>query len=69
MRAHALFICVLCSNWCMGIMMPIYKVDGVKKDGLQKYNVRLNYTSGCKLPKLLAKILNESGKNEAYFSE
>ena len=25
--------------------MPIYKVDGVKKDGLQKYNVRVNYIS------------------------
>ena len=25
--------------------MPIYKVDGVKKDGLQKYNVRVNYTT------------------------
>lgn len=25
--------------------MPIYKVDGVKKDGLQKYNVRINYIS------------------------
>ena len=25
-------------------MMPIYKVDGAKKDGLQKYIVRINYT-------------------------
>ena len=25
--------------------MPVYKVDGVKKDGLQKYNVRINYIS------------------------
>ena len=25
--------------------MPIYKVEGIKKDGLQKYNVRVNYTS------------------------
>lgn len=25
--------------------MPLYKVDGVKKDGLQKYNVRINYMS------------------------
>ena len=25
--------------------MPIYKIDGVKKDGLQKYNVRVNYIS------------------------
>ena len=25
--------------------MPIYKVDGVKKDGLQKYKVRVNYIS------------------------
>jgi len=25
--------------------MPIYKVDGVKKDGLQKYMVRVNYIS------------------------
>lgn len=25
--------------------MPIYKVDGIKKDGLQKYNVRVNYIS------------------------
>ena len=25
--------------------MPIYKVEGVKKDGLQKYNVRVNYVS------------------------
>jgi len=24
--------------------MPIYKVDGIKRDGLQKYNVRANYT-------------------------
>ena len=26
--------------------MPVYKVDGVKKDGLQKYNVRVNYMDG-----------------------
>ena len=25
--------------------MPIYKVDGIKKDGLQKYNVRVSYIS------------------------
>jgi integrase len=28
-----------------GYKMPIYKVDGAKKDGLQKYNVRINYIS------------------------
>ncbi|MCI9414536.1 MAG: site-specific integrase [Clostridiales bacterium] len=26
--------------------MPIYKVDGVKKDGLQKYKVRINFLDG-----------------------
>jgi hypothetical protein len=25
--------------------MPIYKVNGMKKDGLQKYNVRVNFCS------------------------
>jgi len=25
--------------------MPIYKVEGIKKDGLQKYKVRMNYTN------------------------
>jgi integrase len=35
--------------------MPIYKVDGVKKDGLQKYNVRINYISDGGVPKQLTR--------------
>lgn len=35
--------------------MPVYKVDGVKKDGLQKYNVRVNYISDGGVPKQLTR--------------
>ncbi|HBR01650.1 MAG TPA: hypothetical protein DD738_03485 [Ruminiclostridium sp.] len=35
--------------------MPIYKVDGIKKDGLQKYNVRINYISDSGKPKQLTR--------------
>jgi len=35
--------------------MPIYKVDGVKKDGLQKYNVRVNYIDSNGNPKQLTR--------------
>jgi integrase len=35
--------------------MPIYKVNGVKKDGLQKYNVRVNYISDSGKPKQLTR--------------
>ena len=31
--------------------MPIYKVDGIKKDGLQKYNVRVNYVDNTGKPR------------------
>lgn len=35
--------------------MPIYKVEGVKKDGLQKYNVRVNYLSDAGAAKQLTR--------------
>ena len=35
--------------------MPVYKVDGVKKDGLQKYNVRVNYISNEGIAKQLTR--------------
>jgi len=35
--------------------MPIYKVDNIKKDGLQKYNVRVNYISDDGTPKQLTR--------------
>ena len=35
--------------------MPIYKVDGNKKDGLQKYNVRVNYQANDGLKKQLTR--------------
>ena len=35
--------------------MPIYKVDGIKKDGLQKYKVRVNYISDDGTPKQLTR--------------
>jgi len=35
--------------------LPVYKVDGVKKDGLQKYNVRVNYISDGGVPKQLTR--------------
>jgi integrase len=35
--------------------MPVYKVNGVKKDGLQKYNVRVNYISDSGKPKQLTR--------------
>jgi integrase len=37
------------------LTMPIYKVNGVKKDGLQKYNVRVNYISDDGKPKQLTR--------------
>ena len=56
--------------------MPLYKVAGVKKDGLQKYNVRVNYISedgeakqltrtayGSEAAKDLERRLNEEIKN------
>ena len=43
--------------------MPIYKVDGVKKDGLQKYSVRINYISEKGQKKQLTRIAY--GKTEA----
>ena len=36
--------------------MPIYKVDGIKKDGLQKYRVQMSYTSGDGKKKALTRI-------------
>lgn len=36
--------------------MPIYKVDGVKKDGQQKYRVRINYTTATGEKKQMTKI-------------
>ncbi|MCL2588792.1 MAG: site-specific integrase [Oscillospiraceae bacterium] len=57
--------------------MPIYKVDGVKKDGLQKYLVRVNYTSdsgqakqltrtayGSEVAKDLERKLEDQAKNK-----
>jgi integrase len=35
--------------------MPVYKVDGVKKDGLQKYNVRINYIADGGIAKQLTR--------------
>lgn len=43
--------------------MPIYKVDGVKKDGQQKYRVRINYTTATGEKKQMTKIAY--GSNEA----
>ena len=56
--------------------MPIYKVDG-KKDGLQKYNVRINYMTdsgqakqftrtayGLEAAKDLERNLNDEIKNK-----
>lgn len=36
--------------------MPIYKVGNIKKDGLQKYNVRINYMSDSGKPKQLTRV-------------
>ena len=36
--------------------MPIYKIEGVKKDGLQKYNVRVNYLNSDGVKKQLTRI-------------
>jgi len=36
--------------------MPYYKVDGEKKDGLQKYNVRVNYTDDNGKAKQLTRV-------------
>ena len=36
--------------------MPLYKVNGVKKDGLQKYNVRVNYISNDGTARQLTRI-------------
>ena len=35
--------------------MPVYKVDGAKKDGLQKYNVRVNYIDSNGISKQLTR--------------
>ena len=35
--------------------MPVYKVEGNKKDGLQKYNVRVNYVSNDGKPRQLTR--------------
>ena len=35
--------------------MPLHKIDGIKKDGLQKYNVRINYTDNSGKPKQLTR--------------
>ena len=45
--------------------MPIYKVEGEKKDGLQKYNVRVNYTTIDGMPKQLTRVAygNEAAKD------
>ncbi|MCL2628926.1 MAG: site-specific integrase [Oscillospiraceae bacterium] len=37
--------------------MPIYKVEGTKKDGLQKYKVRINYTNNYGAIKQLTRIV------------
>lgn len=36
--------------------MPIYKVEGIKKDGLQKYNIRINYKTNDGTKKQLTRI-------------
>lgn len=37
-------------------MMPIYKVEGIKKDGLQKYKVRINYFSSDGTKRQLTRV-------------
>ena len=52
--------------------MPIYKVGGIKKDGLQKYNVRVNYISDDGKPKQLTRTAygSEAAKNmERHLTE
>ena len=36
--------------------MPIYKVDGIKQDGLQKYKVRVNFLDSHGAKKQLTRI-------------
>ncbi|MDR2600416.1 MAG: site-specific integrase [Oscillospiraceae bacterium] len=36
--------------------MPIYKVNGAKKDGLQKYNVRINYVTASGQSKQITRV-------------
>ncbi|MCL2722594.1 MAG: hypothetical protein FWD47_14790, partial [Treponema sp.] len=43
--------------------MPIYKVKNEKKDGMQKYNVRVNYTDDNGKPRSLTRAAY--GKQEA----
>jgi len=45
--------------------LPIYKVDGVKKDGLQKYLVRVNYTADCGKAKQLTRTAYGSDEAKA----
>ncbi len=47
--------------------MPIYKVDGEKKDGQQKYRVRINYTTPTGENRQLTRIV--FGANEAKEKE
>lgn len=47
--------------------MPIYKVNGVRKDGQQKYRVRVNYTTNTGETKQLTRIAY--GSNEAKEKE
>lgn len=45
--------------------MPIYKVDGVKQDGLQKYLVRINFLDSHGAKKQLTRVAfgSENAKN------
>jgi len=45
--------------------MPIYKVDGIKKDGLQKYKVRVNYQAGDGTKKQLTRTAFGSDEAKA----